>query len=776
MSRKLALFLTMIAVFLIGSVVIHDEVAEAKPKTYTVSPSTKPINKSYMKYKSYNNNTKHYYMLTSYLESIEKNGGGTLVLKKGTYNVSNVLYIPSNTTVKLYNGAVLKKSMSTGKANFKASQSLIQLVTPKRAKSKSSMSAYRGARNVKFIGYGNATIHMNNAVKSPAISMAHAQNVSISGIQFRNNNQASILHIIGSKNVKVTGNKFLYANSKTTAPAIRLESARNEAGVYPLVWSKNDGTVNSAINISSNTFLSQYNAVRTGIYTKGKYQLGIVISKNKFYKTKYESIFMTSWSKPTISGNLFDDTYSKAAATIVSRSAQYPIIKQNTFIKSKEVVTFKNVYVKNKLQTAAVNRISTTSKKYLAGNTATNLKNYIILLPNDDFVELVDKNAPKVTSYTLSSSSKPLNSAFERFSTYNSKTKHYYVLRSMLERLEMQGGGKITVKKGTYTITNTLYIPSNVTIVLEDGVVLKKGTSTGVSSMGASKSIFQFIAPSKASVAGAVGGYNGTKNVKFYSTGRAKIDLDYMANSFALVLGHNENITIENIDFVNAYGGHFIELDASKNVMINNATFKGNKTTSVNNANEAINLDTPDKLTKGFNAPWTKFDRTANLDITIQNSRFEDLVTAMGTHQYSGEGTINGVKYQSKMHKNVKIMDNTFINLRSDAVHAMNWDAPIIDNNYFSNISNDQTIVRGILSNGSKNPQFKNNLFENVNRAIEFAPRKNATNATKYKMIYDTLDEAGYTALKSNVGTGLDSYSIRIKGEFGTDYVDIIER
>jgi hypothetical protein len=36
------------------------------------------------------------------------------------------------------------------------------------------------------------------------------------------------------------------------------------------------------------------------------------------------------------------------------------------------------------------------------------------------------------------------------------------LLRSYLERLEKNGGGKLILKKGTYKITNTLYIPSNV--------------------------------------------------------------------------------------------------------------------------------------------------------------------------------------------------------------------------------------------------------------------------------------------------------------------------
>lgn len=40
----------------------------------------------------------------------------------------------------------------------------------------------------------------------------------------------------------------------------------------------------------------------------------------------------------------------------------------------------------------------------------------------------------------------------------------------------MQGGDKLIIEKGTYTLTNNLYIPSNMMSELENGTVLKKIT------------------------------------------------------------------------------------------------------------------------------------------------------------------------------------------------------------------------------------------------------------------------------------------------------------
>ena len=59
----------------------------AQAKTYTITPKTKPCDNA-IKYHNYNKNTKQYYMIRSYLMKIEKQKGGTLVIKKGTYNIS----------------------------------------------------------------------------------------------------------------------------------------------------------------------------------------------------------------------------------------------------------------------------------------------------------------------------------------------------------------------------------------------------------------------------------------------------------------------------------------------------------------------------------------------------------------------------------------------------------------------------------------------------------------------------------------------------------------
>lgn len=88
------------------------------------------------------------------------------------------------------------------------------------------------------------------------------------------------------------------------------------------------------------------------------------------------------------------------------------------------------------------------------------------------------------------------------------------MIRSYLNKLEQKSGGTLKYKKGTYSVTNTLFIPSNVTIILEDGVMIKKGKKTGVKGMQTTSSIFQTCSPASSGKTGTYSKYNGDKNIK----------------------------------------------------------------------------------------------------------------------------------------------------------------------------------------------------------------------------------------------------------------------
>lgn len=782
MNKKNWLFIGIVfSLLLSGLVFFTGDIAQAKTKNYSISPTSKPINKTYAKSKNYNNSTKHYYLLRSYLEQIEKNGGGTLQLKKGTYTISNVLYLPSNTTLKLHNGVIIKKGTTTGKASFSPGKSLIQVIDPKKLKR--SVKKYEGASNAKITGSGNATIDMNNFSNAHGVVMAHSKNILISGVQFKRNHNASFIHIIGSNNVKIDKNKFFNATAQTKLPSIRIESAVKATSVYKTAWNKLDGTNNSKVDITRNQFANQYNAIKTSDFIEGKFQQSISITDNRFRNIQNDTLYMSAWNKPVIKNNSFDDRREAAAQTILARAVKFPTIRGNSFINSTKIISFRNVTSKNKVSVSAngstsvnnvakiQNEMTLANKHDLSINNVTDLKDYKIKLPIGDYketgnvLELYNEKDLEKDVYMFNSSSRSLNLSYTLRPSYTKMTRDYYVLRSIVEQLERQGGGTIFIEKGDYSFTNTIYVPSNVTIELEDGTVLRKSIVTDTPTMNLSSSIFQLVPPSKSTGKGTVGKYNGTKNVKIFSKGRATLDLQNKFFSFAIIMGHTENIQFENLDFINMNSGHFIELNASKDVNIFNCSFKYS-IPSDGFMKEAINIDTPDLATKGFNLLWSNFDRTPTENVTIQNSIFEDLDRAIGTHKYSGMGIINGVQHKSMLHKNVKIINNTFMDIRNDAIRIMNWDRPTIIDNTFTNIGLGNAGKRGLIGSGVYLPNIQNNHFENTGRPMQFFPWKNNGYGKEYEIIYNEFDAASLEAFANNTGTNMVEYFIRIADEY----------
>lgn len=350
-------------------------------------------------------------------------------------------------------------------------------------------------------------------------------------------------------------------------------------------------------------------------------------------------------------------------------------------------------------------------------------------------------SAKQLKSYTVKSTSGPYKGQFKNYTTYNSKTKQYYTLRSYLEQLEKSGGGTLTLKKGTYIITNTLYIPSRVTIVMKDGVIIKKGSTTGISKLSPSKSLFQLIAPSKAGKKGLLSGYQGEKGIKFVGEGSATIDLDYSKDTIGIILGHNTDISITGITFKNMKGGHFIELDASKKVTISNCTFCGHKPSSTG-IKEAINIDTPDRTTEGFHEIWTSYDCTPNKDIIIQKNMFDNLERAIGTHKYS----------EGKYHENVQIIHNTISNTDSDAIRILNWTKPVIKDNEIRMVSggSNNGSYRAILASGVKDPVITDNTFAEVARPIQIMPWKNSGPGSQYAVTYNEIAEDKIALMQKN--------------------------
>lgn len=385
------------------------------------------------------------------------------------------------------------------------------------------------------------------------------------------------------------------------------------------------------------------------------------------------------------------------------------------------------------------------------------------------------KNIKAAKTYKISPKSSTYQKKYKNASAYNSTTRQYYLIRSYLEQLERDGGGKLVLKKGTYKVSNVLYVPSNVKIELKNGVIIKKIMKTKTKKMKASGGLFEFMEPSKSKKKGVHGKYRGVHDVKIYSKGKAVIDQGYLGNKnkncIGIVMGHNRNITIDHITFKNMKCGHFIEMDATKDVIVKNCTFRGYKP-SKKHTSEAINLDTPDKKTRGFTHDWSNYDCTPNKNVRIQNCTFSNLEKAIGTHQYSVE----------KYHKNITISDCTIKDCASGGIVMMNWKNVLLNNIKFRNVGKDSAgnyssynksnTVRAILVRGGVSKiNVRNCSFQNIPRIMQCMPWKNHVNATNYPIIYNKITEAEYQSIiKSNdVFSDIDAPCIIVNTRYG-DY------
>jgi len=357
--------------------------------------------------------------------------------------------------------------------------------------------------------------------------------------------------------------------------------------------------------------------------------------------------------------------------------------------------------------------------------------------------------------YIVKPDSETYNCNMMNFSTYNQYTKQYYLLRSYLEQLERTGGGTLILEPGKYTITNTLYVPSNVTIYMKDGVIIEKGNVTGSTVIQPAASIFQLIRPSYSTQLGVFGGYAGEKNIKFIGQGSVVIDMKYYIDGIAIIAGHNSGLLVENISFKNMNSGHFIEMDATENGVVRNCQFLDSYP-SLKQNKEAINIDTPDRATEGWSQEWSKFDKTPNRNIVIEGNKFYNLDRAVGTHKYS----------EGKYHDKIVLRNNIIEKTRQDSIRVMNWSNAVIQNNTIRNVAGGSGVYRAILASGALNPTFQYNSIDTASRPMQFMPWKNEGPGQEYNITYNNLSLTNKQALYKNYITHVTESFMRINNEY----------
>lgn len=185
--------------------------------------------------------------------------------------------------------------------------------------------------------------------------------------------------------------------------------------------------------------------------------------------------------------------------------------------------------------------------------------------------------------------------------------------------------------------------------------------------------------------------YNGDGNISFEG---GTIDNEIRANKSlptqAIAIGHANGILIKNINFKNNYQSHFIEINSSKNVIIENCIFDNLNPDLLTNRS-CIDIDRAD--TPNF-PPFGSYDNTICENVVIQNCIFTNGESAIGTHSGS----------LSTRHKEIFIFNNYVDVMSGDAISASWWENSVISNNIIKNIGG-----KGFQVWGTENSSFLNN-------------------------------------------------------------------
>lgn len=347
----------------------------------------------------------------------------------------------------------------------------------------------------------------------------------------------------------------------------------------------------------------------------------------------------------------------------------------------------------------------------------------------------------KKRTFTVNPKTIPCNKTYRSKSVCNAKTKQYCMIQSYLERLAFTGG-TLKLKKGTYKIPATLYVPSNVTIELKSGAKLKKTTATGSGQIKASKYMIQTISPAKVTKKRGTGKYEASKKVTIKGGNKAVFDLGNVKGATGIYIGHASNIVIKGITFKNKKGGSYIWLEGSQNVTISKCSFLKGKNVSGLKNRMAIRLENINETTNDFTGTWSKLDNTKNRKIIIQENQFKSADIGIGTTKSVVIKTSKSTPYYQS---GIKIQENVFSDTKKCAIYAVLWKKPSVKKNIAQLSKLTKKTSSFLYGYGVTNPCVKNNK---VSKCVYFAMFSKAKNTGKGKKMPSVLSELGNESVR----------------------------
>lgn len=212
----------------------------------------------------------------------------------------------------------------------------------------------------------------------------------------------------------------------------------------------------------------------------------------------------------------------------------------------------------------------------------------------------------------------------------------------------------IFIPNGTYEIDEILSLSEGHNIKMESETILKR--------MGSQYTIF-----TNGKMGDNFSGYNGNGNIVIDGGVLEVNGVSDTTNGMGIVIGHSSNILIKNVTIKNVYNLHHIEVNSSKNVIIQNCVFDGFTHDGSREFSEAIQIDMA-KNNDVFPL-FGSYDGTLCNNVIIDKCYFNNVGAGIGTHVtdigvFHSDIYINNCKMENLLHNGISglIMNNLSIN------------------------------------------------------------------------------------------------------------------
>lgn len=242
------------------------------------------------------------------------------------------------------------------------------------------------------------------------------------------------------------------------------------------------------------------------------------------------------------------------------------------------------------------------------------------------------------------------------------------VIQDALNIARDYGKIKLYFPKGIYN-TESLQIFKNTTVTLNQKAIIKR--------VGTGNILFSNGRPGDKHYAVK---YNGEGNIHFKG---GTIDLNTIdapipnyKGTAAFNVAHADNVSFKDLTIINGQNGHYFQISSSRNIIFDGCWFGNVHYTNPDSKDyELIQIE---EATKIAFPTFGSYDGTVSKDIIVQNSHFENVIRAIGTHSYSrAKDGITPLRYC----KNIVIRNNVFKNSISQFGHFEAFKNVVFENN-----------------------------------------------------------------------------------------------